>query len=85
MTAENEGETKETDGEGSSDGDESAEGEEGKKGKSGNSNSDEISNEPSDKSGYGSGAGVGTPDFDNVGESFEPRSMTDYNFRDREE
>ena len=85
MSAENEGENKETDGEGSSAGDESGEGEEGEKGKSGNSNSDEISNEPSDKRGLGNGAGVGTPDFDNVGKSSEPRSITDDNFRDREE
>ena len=85
ISAENEGESEETDGEGSSAGDESAEGEEGEKAESENSNSDDVSNKPSDNSGYGSGAGVGTPDFDNVGESFEPRSMTDDNFRDREE
>lgn len=83
-TGEGEGESEEK-GKETGESGESGEGEEGEKAKSGNSNNDEISNEASDNSGHGSGAGVGRPDFDNAGKGVEPRSITDDNFRNRED
>ncbi len=81
-TAEAEGESEEK---GKSAG-ESGEGEEdGETTKSESSNSDDVSDNPSNNSMNGPGAGVGTPDFDNVGKSSEPRAITDDNFRAREE
>ena len=83
-TGEGEGESEEK-GKETGESDKAGEDEEGEKAKSGNSKSDDVSNEPSDKSGFGSGAGVGTPDFDNKEKSHEPRSITDDNFRARED
>ena len=80
MSAENEGETKETDGEGSSAGDDSAEdGEDGEESESNSENSDNRT--PNNQSSmFGPGAGVGSP----ADEDYDPRSMTDENFRSRE-
>ena len=76
MSAENEGETKETDGEGSSAGDESAEDGEESKANSGNSDGEGKK----DSNSMGPGAGVGSPSD----EDYVPKSMTDENFRSRE-
>lgn len=80
MTAENEGETDETDGEGSSAGDEPAESGDDKIESSASGTSND---EGEDNGKVGSGAGR-SKELNEEGGSFEPKAMTDDNFRSRE-